>query len=114
MGVLLVSPVTAQETVTIDSKKPAAVKVLEIGKVPNKMFTRTMEGLWKTYDPETPLYIINYGSDKEIARREKLIVNSPVRLPHHRSRITLVRGGVGKGPNTVIWKVPYGADNPVP
>jgi hypothetical protein len=111
-GVTLKS--AAQETVDGAKPKPVAVKVLEIGKVTDKTVTRAMEKFWKTYDYSVALYIINYGTDREIAHREKLILNSPRRWPEDGPRMTLVRGGLGKGLKTVIWKVPFGADNPEP
>ena len=105
--------VPGQEVET--ANKPTAVKVLEIGRAGNREFFRRMDQFWKTYDPETPLYIINYGIHREIRRRENIIINPGVRLPYHRSRITLVRGGIRRsGPGTVIWKVPPGAENPDP
>ncbi len=93
-------------------EKSVAIKVLEIGKVSDKRITKATENFWNEYDFQTPLYIINYGTNKEIARRERLIMNVDIR--HEEPRITLVRGGLGQGPKTVIWKVPAGADNPAP
>ena len=106
----LASP--AQEPVSPDQKKPVAIKVLEIGKVTDKAMRSALVGFSNRWDGTVPLYIINYGTDKEVARRERLMAN--IRWPYHHARITLVRGGFGKGPNTVIWKVPDGADNPEP
>ena len=97
------------------AQKPVAVKVLKIGEVPNRTFTRIMAHFWQSYDRTMQLYFINYGTDKEIARRERLVINFMPRLGDlDRPRITLVRGGFGNGPNTVIWKIPPGADYPAP
>jgi len=95
------------------AQKPVALKVLEMGKVPNRTFKRTMAHFWQSYDRMMQLYFINYGTDKEIARRERLIINYMPRLgDFDRPRITFVRGGFGNGPNTVIWKIPPSADYP--
>ena len=105
---------SAQEPVNPREKKPVAIQVLEIGKVTDKVMRSALVDLSSRWDATVALYIINYGTDKEVARREKLIINTRWREHHDRARITLVRGGLGKGPNTLIWKVPYGANNPVP
>ena len=105
---------SAQEPISPGQKKPVAIKVLEIGKVTDKVMRSALVDFSSRWDATVPLYIINYGTGKEVARREKLIINTRWRERHDRARITLVRGGFGKGPNTVIWKVPYGADNPEP
>lgn len=96
--------------------KPTAVKLLVIEKATTRAFKTSMTKFWKSYDPEVPLYIINYGSPKEIHRREDIILKGTPRLSWEgRSRITMVRGGIIKGgPRSVFWKVPYGADNPIP
>jgi len=62
-------------------------------------------------------YIINYGTDKEIALCEKRIRDAISLFKFDASRITLVRGGAnpnGAGVFTKIWIVPPGADNPQP
>jgi len=58
---------------------------------------------------------INYGTDKDIAAREKLITNHIAFRKFDRSRITLVRGGDrGNGPETKLYRIPPGAVNPNP
>jgi hypothetical protein len=60
-------------------------------------------------------YIINYGTDREIAARERLINNHITFRRFDRSRITLVRGGAGQPGETIytkLYRVPPGADNP--
>ena len=62
-------------------------------------------------------YIINYGTDREIARREKQIRDAVTFLNLDAPRITLVNGGAnprGKGIFTKVWIVPAGADDPTP
>lgn len=62
-------------------------------------------------------YIISYGTNREIARREKQIRDGLMFLNLDANRITLVNGGAnprGKGIWTKVWIVPPGADNPSP
>ena len=106
----------AQATTTELSVKPVAVKVFEIGSVSNREFSRRwrLEN-WGSFDFINQLYIINYGSNKEIAFRERVMTNSISFRRFDRPRITLVRGGPDRGGSrTVVWRVPSGADNPEP
>jgi len=62
-------------------------------------------------------YIINYGTDKEIATREKQIRKAITSLTLDSSQISIVNGGAnpnGAGVWTKIRIVPPGADNPQP
>lgn len=65
-------------------------------------------------EPENQVYIINYGADTEIARREKLITDSIAFRFFDRPRITLMRGGPRSVGLTSFWIVPPGADYPKP
>lgn len=103
----------AQTPLASDEKKPNAVKVLEIGKTTNQVFIAKLKKYPEWNDCSVQIYIINYGTDREIARRERLIISSFSFRYFDCSRRTLVRGGMGK-PNTVIWKIPPGADYPTP
>ena len=106
----------AQEPVNTPAEKPVAVKVFEIGKVSGREFARRWKREdWNFFDRINRLYIINYGSNKEIAFREKVITDSIAFRNFDRPRITLVRGGLDDGaPRTVVWRVPEGADEPKP
>ncbi len=65
--------------------------------------------------PHNQGYIINYGTDKAIQAREKLILANINFRKFDSSRITLVRGGYNEGHiNTKLYRIPPGADNPVP
>lgn len=59
-------------------------------------------------------YIINYGTDKEIAKREKQLRNSMTFRDYDAPRITFVRGGNKDNLKTVFWIVPAGAEPPTP
>src|SRR5687767_668267 len=107
----------AQVSPADPTPKPVAIKFLEIGKSTDRSFLRTIEARWPVYDQWASYYIINYGTDREIARRERLITSSKFLqgVKHWGPRITLVRGGLTMtGPKTLFWKVPPGANNPLP
>lgn len=62
-------------------------------------------------------YIINYGTDAEIAAREKQFQKAINFFKYDASRVTIVRGGAnpnGTGVLTKIWISPPGVDNPQP
>jgi putative aminopeptidase FrvX len=104
-----------QDTPNNATEKPVAIKVLEVGVTSRRTFVEAIRNLSLWYDCDVQIYVINYGSDREIARRERHIRNSMPKLRvFDCSRRTLVRGGLGQGPNTVIWKVPPGAEYPAP
>lgn len=68
-------------------------------------------------NPNAQGYIINYGTDREIARREKQIRDAVTFLNLDAPRLTMVNGGAnprGRGIWTKVWIVPPGADNPTP
>ena len=66
-------------------------------------------------EPNSQGYIINYGTDKEIAAREKQITKAINFRKYDSSRVTVVNGGAnpnGAGVNTKVFVVPPGAANP--
>jgi hypothetical protein len=66
-------------------------------------------------DPSATGYIINYGTAREIARREKQINDAIRFLRLDASRITQVRGGeTGGEVRTVFFVVPAGVTPPAP
>gem|GEM_PF-5668536 len=94
--------------------KPEPIKLQEIGRVSKREFVRSVERfLDEVRKSQMSAVIINYGSDREIARREGWLKNMHYRITHD-LRITIVRGGVGRGIRTVMWLQPPGAEYPKP
>ncbi len=96
---------------------PEPVLVDEFGKLANDDVRSRLDAFFAelSNNPNNQGYIINYGTDKDVAAREKLITNHIAFRNFDRSRITLVRGGdTGAGINTKLWRVPPGATNPAP
>lgn len=66
-------------------------------------------------DPNARGYIINYGTDRQIATRERQLQQAISFLGIDASRVTIVRGGDrGNGIETLVYIVPSGAANPTP
>jgi len=64
-------------------------------------------------NPNNQGYVINNGSAKEVAAREKLIKNHLEFRKFPVSQVTMVRGAVTSGPvSTKLFRVPAGAQNP--
>lgn len=107
-------PSTANETAPIaDRQEPVLVD--EFGKMPNDDIRGRLDLFFSelSNNPNNQGYIINYGTDREIAAREKLITNHITFRSFDRGRITLVRGGdKGDGGSTKLYRIPPGAANP--
>jgi hypothetical protein len=67
-------------------------------------------------NPNNQGYIINYGTDREIAQLERLITNHINLRQFPRERITLVNGGPSPDGErrTKLYRIPPGAENPAP
>ena len=100
----------------VAAREPAT-QIDEFGPLPNDEVRGRIDNLFVTLsnNPDAQGYIINYGTDREIAAREKLIQNHINFRKYDRSRVTMVRGGNPDGvQNTKVYTVPPGADNPTP
>ncbi|MEP7213610.1 MAG: hypothetical protein ABI791_11060 [Acidobacteriota bacterium] len=107
---------TASETAPV-AAAPEAVLIDTFGKLPNDEIRGRLDTFFAELqnNPNNQGYIINYGTDREIAAREKLITNHIAFRNFDRSRITLVRGGdTGEGANTKLYRIPPTAANPAP
>ena len=109
-------PRTASETGSI-APRIEPVLVDEFGKLSNDDVRAKLDTFFIELqnNPNNQGYIINYGTDRDVAAREKLITNHINFRKFDRSRITLVRGGDNGGAiNTKLYRIPPGADNPAP
>lgn len=61
-------------------------------------------------NPDSQGYVINYGTSRQIAAREKLIRNHFNFRKFDLSRIVFVNGGAEPEVRTRLWRVPAGAD----
>ncbi len=106
------------ETVNYDPL-PSSLLLDEFGKLPNGEVKARMDAVYVKLgaEPNSQGYIINYGTDGEIALREKQIQRTIAFRKYDASRVTNVRGGAnpnGTGVLTKIYIVPPGAKNPQP
>jgi hypothetical protein len=110
-------PNSANETAPV-AGLPEAVLVNEFGKMSNDDIRAQLDNFFAELanNPNNQGYIINYGTDREIAARERLIQNHIAFRKFDRSRITLVRGGVSPDGvvHTKMYRIPPGAENPAP
>ncbi|MBS1795070.1 MAG: hypothetical protein JSS81_14520 [Acidobacteria bacterium] len=99
--------------------RPESVLIDEFGKASNGAARRRIRQFYLRLndEPSARGYIINYGTDREIALREKQIIKAIALYGYDSPRITMVRGGRnpnGAGVWTKFWIVPPGAENPQP
>ena len=107
---------TASEVAGI-AAPPGPVKVDEFGPLQRDDIKARIDNFYIQLgnDPSSQGYIINYGSAKDVAAREKAIRDAIKFLKRDPSRITFVRGGDrGKGVETQLYTVPTGATPPTP
>ncbi|MCC6327943.1 MAG: hypothetical protein IT174_05465 [Acidobacteria bacterium] len=110
-------PKSASETgsVIID---PSPVLIDEFGRLTNARFKTRLSKFFAELqnNPNNQGYIINYGTEKEMKSRERLIVESVTFRGFDRSRITIVRAGEHESGKiyTKLYRIPPGADNPSP
>lgn len=106
----------ASETAPVEAP-PGANLVDEFGALSNDDVRSRLDAFFSALanDPTAQGYIINYGTDRQITARERLIRNHIAFRNFDASRITMVRGGdTGAGINTKLYTVPPGAENPIP
>jgi hypothetical protein len=109
-------PSSASETAGV-SQRPEARLINEFGNIPADQVRAQLDIFFQELqnNPQAQGYIINYGTDREINARERLIRNHIAFRQFDANRITMVRGGdQGTGINTRLYLVPPGADNPIP
>ena len=111
---------TASETGGVIVRIPPSRLVDEFGNLQNDDVKARIDNFFIALgnEPNAQGYIINYGTDREITRREKLIKDYIAFRRYDASRITFVRGGANPkgeaGPWTRLWIVPPGAVPPTP
>lgn len=110
-------PKTASESAPVDPEL-GAILIDEFGKLSNDEIRAKLDIFFAelSNNPSDQGYIINYGTSREIATRERLIQNHIRFRRFDASRITMVSGGDSTSgePNTKLYRVPTGATNPNP
>jgi hypothetical protein len=97
---------------------PGPILIDEFGRLANDAIRTRLDKFFAELgnNPNNQGYIILYGTEKEMAARERLITNGINFRNFDRSRITIVRGGTHESGRvyTKLYRVPPGADNPTP
>lgn len=107
---------TASDSGPVDTV-PTAVLIDEFGPLANDDVRARLDAFFLELqnNPTNNGYIINYGTARDIAARERLITNHIDFRGFDRSRITMIRGGdLGTGASTKLYRIPPGAANPNP
>jgi aspartyl-tRNA synthetase len=119
---ILMSSVVFSQTMENKGQKETAQAYIfaEIGKANNlqvkKLFLEYDDILIKKFEKGLDYqgYIISYGTDKAVVRREKQIRDSYTFRRYDTYRLTFVRGGISSKLKTVFWIIPEGAKLPKP
>jgi hypothetical protein len=112
-------PNTASETGSLISCGLPTI-IDEFGNIPRDEIKVRIDFLFERLKNEMngQLYIINYGTEKEIAAREKLIRDYIALRKYDSYRVTMVRGGENPSGETGVWSrfyiVPLGMEAPEP
>lgn len=115
-GLLFILTMTISTAFAQTEKSQESQKFFEFGKISKSLLKEKTEDffteLWK--DTKSQGYIINYGTNKEVAKREKEIRDLIAFRNQDASRITFVRSDSKKNFLTELWIVPNGAEPPTP
>lgn len=113
-GVCEECPRDKSETAGI-SNKPEPIDVDDFGKEPNDQIRGRLDTFFTQLqnNPSAQGYIIDYGTDRDVAAREKLIRGHIAFRNQDASRFTFVRGE-GTEIRTHLFIVPSGATPPTP
>ena len=103
-------------------EKPQAYKFFEYGKIGDEFLKEKYREFYREIKKDGDVkkddgsrgYIINYGTDKEIAKREKQIRDAIGFVCLDPSIMIFVRGKDENKPKTVFWVVPKDAEPPTP
>ena len=115
--VLFLSLILFSSVVFVQAQeKPEAYKFFECGRISSKLLKEKYDEFYKKLkkDRDSQGYIINYGTAKEVAKREMQIRDSMTFIDHDAPRIIFVRGGNKSKLKTVFWIVPKDSEPPTP
>lgn len=104
-----------QKKIKLPKETSKAVKYNEFERITVEDIQARMDGFQSELqeDPSAQAYIINYGSDREVARRERVIRNTISFRRFDTSRITFVYAGFRNIVKTELWFVAAGAESPI-
>ncbi len=108
---VLMSSITFAQT---QDNKPQASNFDEFGKINNGEIKARIDSFFIELMNNLTAqgYIINYGLDRDIARRKRFLQNYVTMRNFDTSKITFVKGGILKEIKTELWIAPVGAEMP--
>ncbi|HQU85575.1 MAG TPA: hypothetical protein PKY59_20745 [Pyrinomonadaceae bacterium] len=112
--ILIVLSLTAFGQTKFQIDNPKAQKIDEFESVSNKQLKMRIDAFFAELqkDENAQPYIINYGSEKDLALRKKQVADA---INFRKEiRISFIDGGYSRIVKTELWIVPSGADSPVP
>lgn len=97
-------------------KKPQANLIDEFETATNGFVKMKMDSFFAdlSSNPEAQGFIFNFGTDREIAKREKQLQSAIAFRKYDSSRLTIIRGNIREKIKTQFWIVPRGAEPPIP
>jgi hypothetical protein len=100
---------SASSEIRYGNVKPSPILFDEFGKVKDSLLQKRLTALGETLDQNTgaQAYFVNYGSEKDVEKREASIRSM---FGGNASRAVFVTGGVEKDVRTRVWIVPPGAE----
>ena len=95
-------------------KTPKAILVDEFETATNGFVKMKMDSFFAelSNNPEAQAFVFNFGTDREIARREKQLRNAIKFRKYDASRLTFVKVGFREKIKTELWLVPPGQEPP--
>ena len=95
--------------------KPTAYKFFEYGKISDNLLKEKLADYYKELKQgNSQGYVIDYGSDKDVKKRQKQMKNSDAFRGADAPKIEYVRGLSKNEAKTILWIVPKGALPPTP
>lgn len=96
-------------------QKPAAYKFFEYGKITDNELKEKLDNFYKELKKNNSQgYIIDYGTDKDVKKRQKQMKKSSAFQGADAPKIEYVRGLNKNETKTILWIVPKGALPPTP
>jgi hypothetical protein len=109
-------PKTASESGIVAGRPKATLATESVGEEKADVLKQRVDQFYTELanNPSATGVIINYGTDKEVQKRQNEIEKAIAFRKYDRSRVTFVRGDSTPGIRTRFFIVPAGADQPTP
>jgi len=98
------------------TEKKEPIKFFEFGTISDKLLKVKFDSFFIKLEEGSNFdgYIVNYGTNDEITKREKQIQKILISTEQQSIRVSIARGGESEKQKTVLWIVPDGGKPPIP